>query len=328
MTHPIPNVLTIAGSDSGGGAGIQADLKTFSALGAYGASVITALTAQNTRGVTGVHAPDAAFVTAQLDAVFDDIRIDAVKIGMLANAAIVHAVADALRRYTPRYVVLDTVMISKSAHALLAPDAVDALAEAAWRRFGGVDLLFNNAGVMATGFSWEITPERFERSFAINVHGVLNGIRSFVPRMLERNVRAHIVNTASVGGFLPSPLMSPYSASKFAVVALTESLYGELKMLGAPVGVSLLAPGPVQSAIFSDPFGDTLDRPEVRGFVDTMRTMLSAHGLTPDAFAERVFDGIRDGRYWLIPQPETIDGALQRRTADILAARDPSLPSF
>ncbi|RAE58610.1 bifunctional hydroxymethylpyrimidine kinase/phosphomethylpyrimidine kinase, partial [Burkholderia multivorans] len=85
MTHPIPNVLTIAGSDSGGGAGIQADLKTFSALGAYGASAITALTAQNTRGVTGVHAPDPAFVTAQLDAVFGDIRIDAVKIGMLAN---------------------------------------------------------------------------------------------------------------------------------------------------------------------------------------------------------------------------------------------------
>ncbi|MBU9164692.1 bifunctional hydroxymethylpyrimidine kinase/phosphomethylpyrimidine kinase [Burkholderia multivorans] len=130
MTHPIPNVLTIAGSDSGGGAGIQADLKTFSALGAYGTSAITALTAQNTRGVTGVHAPDPAFVTAQLDAVFGDIRIDAVKIGMLANAPIVHAVADALRRYAPRFVVLDTVMISKSAHALLAPDAVDALRDA------------------------------------------------------------------------------------------------------------------------------------------------------------------------------------------------------
>ncbi|MDI3304829.1 MAG: bifunctional hydroxymethylpyrimidine kinase/phosphomethylpyrimidine kinase [Burkholderia multivorans] len=130
MTHPIPNVLTIAGSDSGGGAGIQADLKTFSALGAYGTSAITALTAQNTRGVTGVHAPDPAFVTAQLDAVFGDIRIDAVKIGMLANAPIVHAVADALRRYAPRFVVLDTVMISKSAHALLAPEAVDALRDA------------------------------------------------------------------------------------------------------------------------------------------------------------------------------------------------------
>jgi hydroxymethylpyrimidine/phosphomethylpyrimidine kinase len=127
MTRPIPNVLTIAGSDSGGGAGIQADIKAFSALGAYGASVITALTAQNTRGVTAIHTPDPGFVTAQLDAVFDDIRIDAVKIGMLANAAIVRAVADALRRYQPKHVVLDTVMISKSNHALLAPEAVDAV---------------------------------------------------------------------------------------------------------------------------------------------------------------------------------------------------------
>jgi hydroxymethylpyrimidine/phosphomethylpyrimidine kinase len=127
MTHPIPNVLTIAGSDSGGGAGIQADLKAFSALGAYGASVITALTAQNTRGVTAIHTPDPAFVRAQLDAVFDDIRIDAVKIGMLANAGVARAVADALRRYRPRHVVLDTVMISKSHHALLAPDAVAAV---------------------------------------------------------------------------------------------------------------------------------------------------------------------------------------------------------
>ncbi|TKC82670.1 bifunctional hydroxymethylpyrimidine kinase/phosphomethylpyrimidine kinase [Trinickia terrae] len=127
MKPTIPNVLTIAGSDSGGGAGIQADLKAFSALGAYGASVITALTAQNTRGVTAIHAPDAAFVAAQLDAVFSDIRIDAVKIGMLANAGIVRAVAAALRQYRPKHVVLDTVMLSKSNHALLAPDAVAAL---------------------------------------------------------------------------------------------------------------------------------------------------------------------------------------------------------
>jgi hydroxymethylpyrimidine/phosphomethylpyrimidine kinase len=129
MTPTIPNVLTIAGSDSGGGAGIQADLKTFSALGVYGASVITALTAQNTRGVTAIHTPDAAFVAAQLDAVFSDIHIDAVKIGMLATAPIVRVVAAALRQYRPRHVVLDTVMVSKSDHALLAPDAIAALRE-------------------------------------------------------------------------------------------------------------------------------------------------------------------------------------------------------
>jgi hydroxymethylpyrimidine/phosphomethylpyrimidine kinase len=127
MNTTIPNVLTVAGSDSGGGAGIQADLKTFSALGVYGASVITALTAQNTRGVSAIHTPDASFVTAELDAVFSDIRIDAVKIGMLANVEIVRAVAAALKRYRPPYVVLDTVMISKSHHALLSPEAVVAL---------------------------------------------------------------------------------------------------------------------------------------------------------------------------------------------------------
>jgi hydroxymethylpyrimidine/phosphomethylpyrimidine kinase len=86
--------------------------------------VITALTAQNTRGVTAIHTPDVGFVTAQLDAVFDDIRIDAVKIGMLANAPIARAVAAALRRHQPKHIVLDTVMISKSNHALLLPDAV------------------------------------------------------------------------------------------------------------------------------------------------------------------------------------------------------------
>ncbi|PMS35210.1 hydroxymethylpyrimidine kinase /phosphomethylpyrimidine kinase [Trinickia symbiotica] len=127
MSRSIPNVLTIAGSDSGGGAGIQADLKTFSALGAYGASVVTALTAQNTCGVTAVHTPDASFVAAQIDAVFGDIGIDAVKIGMLSNARIVRVVAAALRRYEPRCVVLDTVMISKSHRALLEPDAVAVL---------------------------------------------------------------------------------------------------------------------------------------------------------------------------------------------------------
>ncbi|MGI4814785.1 MAG: bifunctional hydroxymethylpyrimidine kinase/phosphomethylpyrimidine kinase [Janthinobacterium lividum] len=129
MSDTIFNVLTIAGSDSGGGAGIQADLKTFSAFGVYGASVVTALTAQNTRGVQALHVPDASFVSAQMDAVFDDIRIDAVKLGMLANAAIIKAVAGRLAHYAPRCVVLDTVMIAKSGHALLEALAVRTLVE-------------------------------------------------------------------------------------------------------------------------------------------------------------------------------------------------------
>ncbi|GAB3264450.1 bifunctional hydroxymethylpyrimidine kinase/phosphomethylpyrimidine kinase [Chitinimonas naiadis] len=125
----IHHALTIAGSDSGGGAGIQADLKAFSALGAYGLSVLTALTAQNTQGVQAVHPVPPAFVAAQLKAVFDDIRVDAVKLGMLANAEIVHAVADSLSLYRPRHVVLDTVMIAKGGHPLLTLDAVAAIRE-------------------------------------------------------------------------------------------------------------------------------------------------------------------------------------------------------
>lgn len=124
------NALTIAGTDPSGGAGIQADLKTFSALGAYGASVITALVAQNTRGVQSVYriAPD--FVAAQLDSVLDDVRIDSAKIGMLAQADIVEVVAERLRRYPVPYLVLDTVMLAKSGDPLLAPEAVASLRRA------------------------------------------------------------------------------------------------------------------------------------------------------------------------------------------------------
>ena len=123
--------LTIAGSDSSGGAGIQADLKTFSALGVYGASVITALTAQNTRGVTAIHDPPPEFVGAQIDAVFDDLAIDAVKIGMLSRKEVIDVVAERLAaRDTAEGappIVLDPVMIAKSGAVLLREDAIAAL---------------------------------------------------------------------------------------------------------------------------------------------------------------------------------------------------------
>jgi len=125
MTTPI--ALTIAGSDSGGGAGIQADLKTFSALGVYGCSVIAALTAQNTVAVTGVLDVAPEFVTQQIDTVFSDLDIDAVKIGMLSQPDTIDAVAKGLEAHTPRHVVLDPVMVAKSGDRLLVPDAVDSL---------------------------------------------------------------------------------------------------------------------------------------------------------------------------------------------------------
>ncbi|MFZ3249521.1 MAG: bifunctional hydroxymethylpyrimidine kinase/phosphomethylpyrimidine kinase [Pseudolabrys sp.] len=119
--------VTIAGSDSSGGAGIQADLKTFAALGVYGASVITALTAQNTRGVKAIHDVPPDFIAAQIDSVFSDLDIDAVKIGMLSQATTIEVVSNRLDRYRARNIVLDPVMIATSGDRLLAPDAVEAL---------------------------------------------------------------------------------------------------------------------------------------------------------------------------------------------------------
>ena len=119
--------VTIAGSDSSGGAGIQADLKTFAALGVYGASVLTALTAQNTKGVTAIHDVPADFITAQIDAVFSDLDVAAVKIGMLSQVAAIEAVAQGLARYKAKNIVLDPVMIATSGDRLLAASAVAAL---------------------------------------------------------------------------------------------------------------------------------------------------------------------------------------------------------
>jgi hydroxymethylpyrimidine/phosphomethylpyrimidine kinase len=123
----IPIALTIAGSDSSGGAGIQADLKTFAALGVYGASVITALTAQNTTGVSAIHDVPPDFVAAQIDAVFSDLAIKAVKIGMVSQAATIEAIVAGLDRWKPQFVVLDPVMVATSGAHLLAAGAVDLL---------------------------------------------------------------------------------------------------------------------------------------------------------------------------------------------------------
>jgi hydroxymethylpyrimidine/phosphomethylpyrimidine kinase len=141
LTLKTPVGLTIAGSDSGAGAGIQADLKTFAALGVYGVSVVTAVTAQNTRGVRAVHDLPATMVTSQIDAIFEDFNVAAIKIGMLSNAEIVEAVAEALLRFSGRFVVLDPVMIASSGDALIGPAAVTALKS---RLFPLVDCLTPN----------------------------------------------------------------------------------------------------------------------------------------------------------------------------------------
>lgn len=128
QTHAIPNVVSIAGVDPSGGAGVFADLKAFSALGAYGCGVVVALTAQNTKGVKGVALTDPDFVAQQIDTLFEDVTISAIKIGMLGSAELVTTVADRLKAVARNIpIVLDPVMVAKSGDALLAPDATAAL---------------------------------------------------------------------------------------------------------------------------------------------------------------------------------------------------------
>ncbi len=196
--------------------------------------------------------------------------------------------------------------------------SLDALADKAYAAFGQVDLLFNNAGVLSTGNSWEISDAQWQQAWQVNVNGIVNGLRAFVPRLLKADRPARIINTASVGGFLPSPLMAPYSATKFAVVALTEGLASELAAINPKIKVSLLAPGPVKTAIFRETPSDASAQ-----FHGMMTHMLDENGLTADEFANLVFASIDKGEYWIVPQPEMLDPLLQTRNKIIETRADP-----
>ncbi|MFF0476275.1 SDR family NAD(P)-dependent oxidoreductase [Streptomyces sp. NPDC004284] len=205
------------------------------------------------------------------------------------------------------------------------PASVEALADTAYTRFGTVDLLVNNAGIMAMGYSWEIPAERWDAMLRINIGGYVNGIRTFVPRMLERGEKAWVVNVSSIGGMLPSPLMAPYSVTKFGTLALTESLHHEMQMKGAPIQVSVVTPGSVKSEIFRAARPGETAPPEIAAFNDQLQAMADEHGLTPEEHAERVFERVAEGKYWAIPQPEQLFPALQPRTDMILGQENPRL---
>lgn len=201
--------------------------------------------------------------------------------------------------------------------------AVQSLADAAFQRFGEIDLLFNNAGVLSSGLTWEIDSATWQRSLDINIGGVMNVIRAFVPRLIAADRKSRIINTSSLGGFLTSPFMAPYSATKFAIVAITEAMAGELSALGSKVQVSLLAPGPVKSAIM-----DEVSPPQTAEFMNMLRGMNDENGMTPDEFAPLVFGAIGREEYWIVPQPEMLDTGLRDRTEMILARRSPTVFSL
>jgi len=208
--------------------------------------------------------------------------------------------------------------------------AVEELAREVFARHGKVNLLFNNAGVLVDGKSWERPLRDWRWSFDVNVFGIIHGIRSFVPRMLAQGASGRVVNTSSQGGLLGGgTFMGPYQASKHAVAVLTETLYAELELEAAPITASCLCPGEVATHIWSS---DRLRPEEERRqlgsaaeqqFHDTVAGVVES-GLTPDQFAVEVFAAIEAGKFWIVPSGEFFRNTFQARSRSILEGLPPA----
>jgi NAD(P)-dependent dehydrogenase (short-subunit alcohol dehydrogenase family) len=183
---------------------------------------------------------------------------------------------------------------------------VDALADAAYERFGAVHLLCNNAGVFQAGVVWQRTLEDWEWVMGVNFYGVLHGIRSFVPRMIEGREPGHIVNTSSMAGIMTVAFSGPYVVSKFAAAALTECLAHDFRAQGVEhLAVSCLVPGSVDTRIADstrnrpdEPPGES-QAPDHWFVAGMLREMTSTRGIHPDEAARMVFDGVRAGKFWI-----------------------------
>jgi NAD(P)-dependent dehydrogenase (short-subunit alcohol dehydrogenase family) len=203
--------------------------------------------------------------------------------------------------------------------------SVRALRDRTLDRFGAVHLVHNNAGIGLGGPIWEVSEEDWRWILGVNLWGVVHGVATFVPVLLEQG-EGHVVNTASIAGLIAAPFLGPYNATKQAVVAMSETLFKDLQAVGAPIGVSVLCPGFVQTRIAESErnrpaWAGDRDAPgaaELRGAVQNMVD----GGIPPAAVADRVIDAVRTGTFYILTHPE-LDGAITSRFDDILQRRHP-----
>lgn len=213
-------------------------------------------------------------------------------------------------------------------------NAVQALAELTYESYGAIHLLCNNAGVVPSGrhrHVWEYPLEDWRWAFDVNLMGVVHGLRSFVPRMLAQNADAHIVNTASVAGFVSGSGSALYGAAKHAVVRVSEALYASLREQHAPIAVTVLCPGLVNTRIYDSErnrpehlrsvTGAAAEAPELQRIASD----LYVRGLSPETVAEQVFDAVREQRFYQITTP-MYDDAIRDRFDAILSRRNPEFP--
>jgi NAD(P)-dependent dehydrogenase (short-subunit alcohol dehydrogenase family) len=232
--------------------------------------------------------------------------------------------------------LVDTMMKLEHATSLVIDvsrsDDLVALADHAYATYGAVDVLCNNAGVFAGGFMWERPAADFEWTLAVNLWGILNGIRAFVPRMLAAGTEGHIVNTASMAGLCTNAYSGPYTISKFAALAASECLAHDLAAIGAPINVSTVVPGRVATRIAAS----SRNRPaQLAGvasddaqFVEQMLAEATTHdAMEPDEAAELVIAAIREGTY-LVPTRASYASQLRERCEALIERRLPPMPAF
>lgn len=205
------------------------------------------------------------------------------------------------------------------------PDQVEGLADAAYAAFGEVNMLFNNAGVLLSGLSWEYSSEDWDWILDINLKGVVNGLHSFLPRMLAQDTEGYVVNTSSQAGLVASPLMAPYAASKHAVIALTETLFFELALLGAKIHTSVLCPGAIATDIMLSDQGRVQESivsneelAEIKGFLaNGVQT-----GMSPESVAKRVFESLLNKHFWIFTD-EDFKNEFRKRADSVLRSSNP-----
>jgi NAD(P)-dependent dehydrogenase (short-subunit alcohol dehydrogenase family) len=204
-------------------------------------------------------------------------------------------------------------------------EQVQALADAAVERFGAIHIACNNAGVGGGGFSWELPLSTWEWILGVNLWGVIHGVRSFTPILMQQD-EAHMVNTASMAGLIAAPMMAPYNASKHAVVAISESLHHEMTMSAPQVHVSVLCPGWVNTNIY-DAERNRPEHLQSEGGLpgDLLRGLLE-QGMAPEEVADKVFAAIQNEQFWILTHDDVNDtwkNAVRRRTKSLEERTNP-----
>lgn len=194
------------------------------------------------------------------------------------------------------------------------PEALDALANHVFGRHGAVRLLVNNAGIETIGLTWEIPVPRWEATLNVNIHGVVHGVRAFVPHMLRVGQQAYIANLSSIGAFGQMPTQTAYIMSKHAIQSFSECLYLEMQVAKAPIHVSSVIPGMLKTSIFDARAGEGEPENAARHRA-TMAHMMATYGMDLDAGCQRIVERIAAKQFWVDTQPDMTDQSVEARMA-------------